>query len=35
LIEQRQKLRELFSKKDIVNPKEVTVTSLDEQFLQK
>ncbi len=35
LIEQRQKLRELFSKKDIINPKEVTVTSLDEQFLQK
>ncbi len=35
LIEQRKKLRELFSKKDIINPKEVTVTSLDEQFLQK
>ncbi|MCF6349249.1 MAG: response regulator [Flavobacteriaceae bacterium] len=35
LIEQRQKLRELFSKKDIIHPKEVTVTSLDEQFLQK
>lgn len=35
LIKQRQKLRELFSKGNIVNPKEVTLTSLDEQFLQK
>lgn len=35
LIEQRQKLRELFSKKDIINPKEITLTSIDEQFLQK
>lgn len=35
LIEQRQKLKELFAKSQRINPKEVTATSLDEQFLQK
>lgn len=35
LIKQRQKLRKLFSKKNNIEPKEVTVNSLDEQFLQK
>jgi len=35
LMEGRTKLRELFSKSESINPREVTVTSLDEQFLQK
>lgn len=36
LIEQRQRLRELFGKRDTkVNPGEVTVTSLDQRFLEQ
>jgi response regulator RpfG family c-di-GMP phosphodiesterase len=35
LIEQRRKLRALFRKKIDVQPGEVTVTSMDEQFLQR
>ncbi len=35
LIEQRQQLRELFSKNISLDPKEITVTSLDEKFLQQ
>lgn len=34
LIEQRQRLRELFSKNILLDPKKITVTSLDEEFLQ-
>ena len=35
LIEQRRKLRELFSNKDIqIEPKKVTVTSIDQKFLE-
>ncbi|MGI9542304.1 MAG: hybrid sensor histidine kinase/response regulator transcription factor, partial [Cyclobacteriaceae bacterium] len=34
LIDQRQKLRELFAQGINVDPKQITVTSLDEQFLQ-
>ncbi|MGI9550364.1 MAG: response regulator, partial [Aurantibacter sp.] len=34
LIAQRQRLRELFSKNISLDPKEITVTSLDEEFLQ-
>ncbi len=33
LISERQKLRELYAQKPDVNPKEITVTSLDEKFL--
>jgi len=35
LIDQREKLKELFSKSDYIHPNEVTVTSMDEQFLEK
>ena len=36
LIEQRQKLRELYSNKEIqVHPKKVTVTSIDQKFLEQ
>ena len=35
LIEQRRRLREKFRKDIIIQPREITVTSLDEQFLQK
>ncbi len=35
LIEQRQRLRELFSRKLSVDPSQVTVTSMDRQFLQR
>ena len=36
LIEQRQKLRALFSNKDVdVNPKKITVTSIDQKFLEQ
>ena len=35
LIEQRQRLRELFSKNVSLDPKEITVTSLDEKFLME
>ena len=36
LIEQRQKLRELFANKEIqVDPKKVTVTSIDQKFLEQ
>ena len=34
LIDQRQRLRELFARDVTVDPKQITVTSLDEQFLQ-
>jgi len=33
LINERQKLRELFSQKPDIDPKEITITSLDEKFL--
>ncbi|MEM9053243.1 MAG: tetratricopeptide repeat protein [Bacteroidota bacterium] len=35
LTQQREKLRELFTKSRYVHPKEVTVNSMDEQFLQR
>lgn len=35
LLESRRRLRERFSKQITVNPKEITVTSTDERFLQK
>jgi AraC-like DNA-binding protein len=36
LIEQRQRLRELFSNKDVqIEPKDITVTSVDEKFLKQ
>ncbi|MCZ4408166.1 hybrid sensor histidine kinase/response regulator transcription factor [Cryomorphaceae bacterium 1068] len=35
LIQQRENLRDLFTKSNFVHPKEVTVNSMDEQFLQK
>lgn len=35
LIQQRQKLRERFSREITVKPKDITVTSIDEQFLQR
>jgi AraC-like DNA-binding protein len=35
LLESRRKLRERFSRQVTVNPKEITVTSMDERFLQK
>lgn len=35
LIEQRQKLRNLYSKNFEIKPSEISVTSLDEKFLQK
>ncbi|MFQ5675785.1 MAG: ATP-binding protein, partial [bacterium] len=35
LIEQRRKLRERFRKEGILEPKEIAVTSMDEQFLRK
>jgi len=35
LIEQRQKLRERFSRQVGIQPKDITVTSMDEQFLQR
>jgi signal transduction histidine kinase/ligand-binding sensor domain-containing protein/DNA-binding response OmpR family regulator len=35
LIDQRRKLRERFSREIYLNPKEITVTSMDERFLQK
>ncbi|HKL39878.1 MAG TPA: hybrid sensor histidine kinase/response regulator transcription factor, partial [Cryomorphaceae bacterium] len=35
LIQQRENLKELFTKGHSVNPKDVTVNSMDEQFLQK
>ncbi len=35
LIDQRENLKELFSKSNYIHPKEVTVNSMDEQFLQK
>jgi len=35
LIEQRQKLREKFKKNITIDPSEVTVTSVDEDFLRK
>lgn len=35
LIEQRQRLRQLFSKNISLDPKEITVTSIDEKFLNQ
>jgi signal transduction histidine kinase/DNA-binding response OmpR family regulator len=35
LMQQRDKLKELFTKSGFVHPKEVTVNSMDEQFLQR
>ncbi|HKK38815.1 MAG TPA: hybrid sensor histidine kinase/response regulator transcription factor [Cryomorphaceae bacterium] len=35
LIRQRENLKELFTKSNYVHPKEVTVNSMDERFLQK
>ncbi len=35
LIEQRRKLRERFAREITVQPKDITITSMDEQFLQK
>jgi DNA-binding response OmpR family regulator len=35
LLESRRKLRERFSRQVTINPKEITVTSTDERFLQK
>ena len=36
LVEQRKKLRELFSNKKVqIDPKKITVTSIDQQFLEK
>jgi signal transduction histidine kinase/DNA-binding response OmpR family regulator len=35
LIEQRRKLRERFSQQTAIQPREITVTSMDEQFLQR
>lgn len=35
LIEQRRKLRERFSQTRVISPKEIAVTSVDEQFLEK
>lgn len=35
LIEQRQRLRERFSREITVQPKDITVTSIDEKFLQQ
>ncbi len=35
LIQQRDRLKEIFTKSNYINPKEVTVNSMDEQFLQK
>jgi transcriptional regulator GlxA family with amidase domain len=35
ILESRRKLRERFSRQVSVNPKEITVTSTDERFLQK
>ena len=35
LIESRRKLREMFSKQVLLQPKDVTITSLDEKFLKR